>query len=158
YDYLRSRGLHFPSELVTTYLLSLKTKPFVILTGISGTGKTKLAQAVAEWAGTKVREVEEDEPVSAPEEAEDTWLYQLPPSHFRHRKVIAAKEREDLFDLPVEGSQPIRIRYEGTLYSGRLGAVGSKGRKHELRFGAVLGPKLSEKLSPGEYVSFHVES
>lgn len=54
YDYLRARKLHFPVELVTTYLLSLKTKPFVILSGISGTGKTKLAQVVAEWAGTEV--------------------------------------------------------------------------------------------------------
>ncbi|MDC3959014.1 EVE domain-containing protein [Polyangium jinanense] len=53
YDHLRSRGLHFPAELVTTYLLSFRTKPFVILSGISGTGKTKLAQAVAEWAGSE---------------------------------------------------------------------------------------------------------
>ncbi|HMY20449.1 MAG TPA: hypothetical protein PKA58_29185, partial [Polyangium sp.] len=37
YDYLQQRQLHFPAELVTTYLLSLKTKPFVILSGISGT-------------------------------------------------------------------------------------------------------------------------
>ncbi len=50
YDYLREQQLHFPAELVTTYMLSLKTKPFVILSGISGTGKTKLAQAIAEWA------------------------------------------------------------------------------------------------------------
>ncbi|WP_437318176.1 McrB family protein [Sorangium sp. So ce385] len=53
YGYLRDCGLHFPAELVTTYLLSLKTKPFVIFSGISGTGKTKLAQAVAEWAGSE---------------------------------------------------------------------------------------------------------
>lgn len=50
YKYLQNQQLHFPAELVTTYLLSLKTKPFVILSGISGTGKTKLAQAIAEWA------------------------------------------------------------------------------------------------------------
>src|SRR6185369_17858923 len=40
---LRERGLHFPEELVSNYLLALQTKRFVILTGISGTGKTQLA-------------------------------------------------------------------------------------------------------------------
>lgn len=37
-------GFHFPSSLLTTYALSLVSKPFVILSGISGTGKTKIAQ------------------------------------------------------------------------------------------------------------------
>ena len=66
YDFLRLRGFHFPAELVTTYLLSLKTKPFVILSGISGTGKTKLAQAVAEWAGAGVRGGQRKEELAEP--------------------------------------------------------------------------------------------
>jgi hypothetical protein len=49
YDHLAT-SFHFPNELVTSYLLALSTKPFVILSGISGTGKTKLAQEVARWA------------------------------------------------------------------------------------------------------------
>jgi hypothetical protein len=44
-------GLHFPVELISNYLLALQTKRFVILTGISGTGKTQLALAVAEHFG-----------------------------------------------------------------------------------------------------------
>jgi hypothetical protein len=47
-DGLKNRGLYFPDELVANYLLALQTKRFVILTGISGTGKTKLAMSVAE--------------------------------------------------------------------------------------------------------------
>lgn len=47
--FVHARGFHFPRHLVTSYYLSLQTKPFVILTGISGTGKTKLAQLFAEW-------------------------------------------------------------------------------------------------------------
>lgn len=39
--------LFFPEELVSNYLLALQTKRFVILTGLSGTGKTKLALAIA---------------------------------------------------------------------------------------------------------------
>lgn len=44
---LDATGLHFPPELVANYLLALQTKRFVILTGISGTGKTQMAMAVA---------------------------------------------------------------------------------------------------------------
>lgn len=45
---LQERGLYFSDELLSDYLLALQTKRFVILTGISGTGKTKLAQAIAQ--------------------------------------------------------------------------------------------------------------
>jgi energy-coupling factor transporter ATP-binding protein EcfA2 len=49
YAFIRSRGYRFPDWLVTDYLLSLATKPLVLLCGISGTGKTKLSQLVAEF-------------------------------------------------------------------------------------------------------------
>ena len=38
------KGYLFSDEILTRYALSLSTKPFVILSGISGTGKTKIAQ------------------------------------------------------------------------------------------------------------------
>lgn len=155
YDHLRRRGLHFPTELVTTYLLSLKTKPFVILSGISGTGKTKLAQAVAEWAGTEEREVVAEEPATALPEG--TWLYRVQPYNFRHRKVIVAKHYEDLFELPNEGSEAISIKYDGATFQGTLGAVSAKGRRlYELRFGVPLSERLGKTLTPGDYVSFRV--
>ena len=49
YDYFQNQGFFFSREILTRYFLSLKTKPFVILTGISGTGKTKIAQVFAEY-------------------------------------------------------------------------------------------------------------
>jgi len=49
FDYFETAGFYFPKEILTRYFLSLKTKPFVILTGISGTGKTKIAQIFAEY-------------------------------------------------------------------------------------------------------------
>lgn len=45
--HLASRSLAFPVETVATYLLALQTRRFVLLTGISGTGKTQLALEVA---------------------------------------------------------------------------------------------------------------
>ncbi len=49
YTYIKKHNFIFPDWLVTDYILSLITKPFVILSGISGTGKTKLAQLIAEY-------------------------------------------------------------------------------------------------------------
>ena len=49
YTFIRKHHFIFPDWLVTDYVLSLATKPFVILSGISGTGKTKLGQLVAEY-------------------------------------------------------------------------------------------------------------
>ncbi|MCX5847625.1 MAG: hypothetical protein NTW12_14935 [Deltaproteobacteria bacterium] len=49
YDYFEEKDYFFSREILTRYFLSLKTKPFVILTGISGTGKTKIAQVFAEY-------------------------------------------------------------------------------------------------------------
>lgn len=42
-------GLVFDKSLVLRFISSLITKPFVILTGLSGSGKTKLAQIFTKW-------------------------------------------------------------------------------------------------------------
>ena len=46
--YFAARGFHFTQEQVAAFYAALKTKGFVILSGLSGTGKTKLAQHFAE--------------------------------------------------------------------------------------------------------------
>ncbi|WP_434577460.1 McrB family protein [Thermoanaerobacterium thermosaccharolyticum] len=53
-DYIRSRGFLYDDKLIENYYLSLKTKPFLILAGISGTGKSKLARLFAEAIGATV--------------------------------------------------------------------------------------------------------
>lgn len=42
-------GLSYTPDLILRFTASLLTKPFVILTGLSGSGKTKLAQAFVQW-------------------------------------------------------------------------------------------------------------
>lgn len=46
---LEFSGLSYSNKLITRFTASLLTKPFVILTGLSGSGKTKLAQAFVQW-------------------------------------------------------------------------------------------------------------
>ncbi|MDE2980819.1 MAG: hypothetical protein OXU74_06455 [Gemmatimonadota bacterium] len=48
---LEDNDLLFSREQVANYILALQTKRFAILTGISGTGKTKIAKAVAQHVG-----------------------------------------------------------------------------------------------------------
>ncbi|WP_374055837.1 AAA family ATPase [Rossellomorea sp. FM04394] len=51
HNYILSKGYHYTLEQITNFYLSLKTKPFVILSGISGTGKTKIVQLFSESLG-----------------------------------------------------------------------------------------------------------
>lgn len=48
-DLVPHSGLQYNSEFLFRFNAAILTKPFVILTGLSGSGKTKLAQAFAMW-------------------------------------------------------------------------------------------------------------
>jgi 5-methylcytosine-specific restriction endonuclease McrBC GTP-binding regulatory subunit McrB len=47
-EYFQYEGFYFDQALITAFYSALKTKGFVILSGLTGTGKTKLAQLFAE--------------------------------------------------------------------------------------------------------------
>lgn len=53
YKYLLLNGYYFDKKVIENYLLSLKIKHFIILTGNSGTGKTKLSQLFAKFVFSK---------------------------------------------------------------------------------------------------------
>lgn len=42
--YCAGRGFNYSDELIRRFVLSLESKPFLLLTGISGSGKTKIAE------------------------------------------------------------------------------------------------------------------
>ncbi|GAB4464793.1 MAG: hypothetical protein OHK0029_34970 [Armatimonadaceae bacterium] len=46
--YIEAQGFSFPPLVVRNYYLSLKAKPYVLLTGLSGTGKTRLTRLLAD--------------------------------------------------------------------------------------------------------------
>ena len=47
-NYIEARGFTYSGKLIENFFLSLKSKPFVILAGTSGTGKTRLVKLFAE--------------------------------------------------------------------------------------------------------------
>ena len=78
---LRGDGLLFSRELVANYILALQTKRFAILTGISGTGKTRIAGAVAQHF----------EPVLQRRVAripDDAVGVEVKPYSMKHRKLV----------------------------------------------------------------------
>jgi len=48
-EILSNSGLQIDDKMILRFTVALLTKPFVILTGLSGSGKTKLAQVFAKW-------------------------------------------------------------------------------------------------------------
>lgn len=54
HSYLASKGFSYQWEDVANLMLSIRTKPFVILAGISGTGKSKIVQFVGEALSASV--------------------------------------------------------------------------------------------------------
>jgi MoxR-like ATPase len=56
---MEESGLHFTGGtalMVRSFLAALVTKPFVILSGLSGSGKTQLAMRLGEWFGSDAEE------------------------------------------------------------------------------------------------------
>ena len=54
-EYIAAKGFSYKDELIENFFLSLKSKPFVILAGTSGTGKTRLVRLFAEAIGAEYK-------------------------------------------------------------------------------------------------------
>ena len=54
-SYIKNHGFSYNDKLIENFYISLKSKPFLILAGISGTGKSKLARLFAEAIGCNTK-------------------------------------------------------------------------------------------------------
>jgi 5-methylcytosine-specific restriction endonuclease McrBC GTP-binding regulatory subunit McrB len=97
-DYLTAHGFHFPPDLLTTYYLSLQTKPFVLLTGISGTGKTKLAQLFAEWMSPTIEEQITVNEI--PEDSDEAFHLEVKPYYLKSGFIIPQNSAYQYFNIP----------------------------------------------------------
>lgn len=99
-SHLASESLSFSAELVASYLLALQAKRFVLLSGISGTGKTKLAQEIARWFESTVEQ--------APAAASGAFEVIAKPSQLKYRRFIVPSQLAQEFDA-LTNSETKRI-------------------------------------------------
>lgn len=103
--FLQSRQFHFSREMITRFLTSLQAKPFVILSGMSGTGKTKIAQLFADYLKQgpekKPRRKAADAAPPALSETSEEKLFQLTvqPYYLQYSRMVVPKEMLEWISL-----------------------------------------------------------
>ena len=73
--YIQGKGFMYPDGLIENFYLSLKSKPFVILAGTSGTGKTRLVRLFAEAIGANTQNGQYKEVAVRPDWSDSTDLF-----------------------------------------------------------------------------------
>ncbi len=158
--YLADRGFYFPPDLLTTYYLSLQSKPFVILTGISGTGKTKLAQLFAEWMSPPI-EVQSESKEEVQDDAESFYL-EVKPSYLTGGFAIPKKAYPyfDIPDLNQSAYITIQLGEAGETHRCRIRHQGqSTGAGGYVYFGLIKPIRewfAEEDFAPGDVLRLQV--
>jgi len=112
HTYLQSRQLMYSREFVGRFITSLQTKPFLILSGGSGTGKTKIAQHFADYmqGGTESGTT----PVVPAEERGRSFLLQVHPYMLNYQRMIVTVEMLESMSLgDLEAGVEIEVRFGG---------------------------------------------
>jgi 5-methylcytosine-specific restriction enzyme B len=105
-NYLQSQGYYFTNNQITSFYTALQTKGFVILSGISGTGKTKLAQLFAQMLPVPIQRKIEN--------LENVISITLQPDHLLRHRFIIPKKYIGYFE-PIEPNKrvDISLMYQG---------------------------------------------
>jgi energy-coupling factor transporter ATP-binding protein EcfA2 len=155
YGHLAAAKLHFPDWLVTDYVLSLATKPFVILSGISGTGKTKLAQAVSAFLAPDW----EAEVVVAPgveSLGEGFTRVQVIPSAIKHRRLIIPTALVEGFAVPeYPEAFDFTVRADGQVFPARLYGHPTA-RTLQVHMKPELYSWFSNNVKTGDYIGMRL--
>lgn len=164
YAAYRRQGLYFPDEIVTSLVLSLATKRLVILSGISGTGKTQIALGLGRYL--EQLSSRSDEPQEPPEPDPDNIYLRLTAPNLRRgflslgtepRQAVAAA-----LGLPERGTSQF---YETRLPDGsrrrmRLNNVGFENTAREL-FRLYLRKDIADwvqaNAKPGDFLHLELQ-
>ena len=153
YDFLETQDFRFPEWLVTDYIVSLAAKPFVLLSGISGTGKTKLAQLVAEYLAPP-------EPAyqvigEAPEAGQDAFVHRVGLSTFKYGITIPRQAAGLFPDLEPGKGLDCSLEASGLAGTGRFYNVGYSGAEREtlsVRWHKDSKAWVNSNARPGDYL------
>ena len=125
---LRNDGLLFSFELVANYILALQAKRFAILTGISGTGKTRIARAVAQHFAPLLKKRVARAPTDAVE-------VEVKPSHIKYSRVVlpvAIASQLSISTGDDDADRELSIRYPAGHTTLRYYAWGSGASKAQV--------------------------
>ncbi|MFT2139448.1 HI_0552 family protein [Bacillus cereus] len=152
-EFVQAKGFYFEDRILQNYVTSLKSKPFVILSGISGTGKTKIAQFFAEYMCPDELVV-----MNETDQADEfNLLYQIKPYNLKYKRIILPQKYMLLLDLPDEGtSTPIKIIFDGIKGEGRLYNA-KNGDYRQLLFKGEIANHLVGMYEQGDYVKITFE-
>jgi len=155
YAHLAAAGYHFPDWLITDYLLSLATKPFVILSGISGTGKTKMAQLVAAFVAPD-QEVETVAPPVPGDASDGSVPVEVRKSAHAHRRLTIPSQLVQGFAF-VPGSAPedLEVLVTGEAYPARL-YVHPSGHNVQIHMKPDLYTWFTANVAVGDYIRMRV--
>lgn len=146
-EVLRRQGLFFSPEVISNYLLALQAKRFVILTGISGTGKTRLAMEVARHYQPTV---EVARPTSVPEGAVEI---EVQPYMLKYNRTILPVALLAHIELPSPDPQTggvfVTVRYAGTEMPLRVSTMGT-GNTQGLLFKGEFRKWFAAKFQVGD--------
>lgn len=93
-QHYKTKGFNFSNKVLTKYCLSLYTKPFLILSGISGTGKTKIAQLFETFVDEAIQEEAAQQAINV----EDYVILKVNPSAFGGRGNFKFKDLSSIFE------------------------------------------------------------
>jgi hypothetical protein len=102
---MKSQRLHFSPDLIASYLLALQAKRFVILSGISGTGKTQLALTIAKAFQPSRATAEKTKLVSG-----GGHRLRVKPYMLEHHRLVVPAVLADRIDIG-EGPGHIEVRF-----------------------------------------------
>jgi 5-methylcytosine-specific restriction protein B len=151
-DRLDDTGLRFPDELVASYLLALQAKRFVILSGISGTGKTQLALAIAKT----FQPLDVTVDVASAQEADPTEGHRLrvQPYMLKFRRlVVPAVLAESVTGDATSGRVSVRFG-DGQSESLRWSAASTA---TQLLFKGKFREWFEQTFEPGDELDLRVE-
>jgi energy-coupling factor transporter ATP-binding protein EcfA2 len=103
-----NNGLHFTPQQIATFYTALQTKGFVVLSGISGTGKSKLAQHFAAMLPRPQVRVEVQETLR------NAALLSVQPYMLKYNRLIIPQQMTRWFTPPEPGKTiEVNVTYTG---------------------------------------------
>jgi hypothetical protein len=151
-QYVSSRGFSFKKELLLNYIFSLKSKPFVILSGISGTGKTKIAQLFAEFMcpDQEIDEVTMDE-------SDGTLIYKVPKYFLKYSRYVVRSNIAELIQTPIsEKSSEINIKFDGIEGKCWFGYAGSQKNSKMVLFSGDVAKHVKSSIHIDDYLKIYL--